>query len=90
MEPTKAWCVRLAVDGVITRDWRDRGRRLPMNNSMQYRTRAVACADFAATFDDPNAKAAPLSIADAWLRPAEFVERNARELRTPSSERKLP
>jgi hypothetical protein len=61
-----------------------------MNNSKQYRTRATACAYLAATFGDPKAKAAPLSLADAWLRLAEFVERNARELRTSSSERKLP
>lgn len=52
-----------------------------MDKSDQYRASAVACADFAATVTDPNAKAVLLSMAEAWFRLAEYVDRNAREPR---------
>jgi hypothetical protein len=52
-----------------------------MNKSDEYRASALACASFAATVDDPRAKAVLLSIAEGWVRLAEYLERVAPEPR---------
>lgn len=55
-----------------------------MSKSDEYRANAVASANFAATVNDPNAQVVLLNMAEAWLRLAEYVERN--ELHEPRKE----
>ena len=46
-----------------------------VNRSDAYRARAEACLKLAEVINDPHAKPVLASMAEAWLRLADFVER---------------
>jgi hypothetical protein len=52
-----------------------------MNKSDEYRAKAVACANFAATVNDLTTKVVLLNMAEGWLRLADHVEHGASGLR---------
>jgi hypothetical protein len=48
-----------------------------MDDSAKYRANAVACANFAERIPDPRRRVVLLTMAEAWLRLADYAERRA-------------
>jgi hypothetical protein len=51
-----------------------------VNSSDAYRANARACAKLVQAVNDPCGKAVLLSMAEAWLRLADYVERKQNEV----------